>query len=96
MVKVERRGRRRTKNAGCGYIFTWRNGENTSGNREWNNEFGVCYLIFFPSSPSISPLFVNSIQICTHWENDSIEFIRLEELKEQTVREMQGNAGYEW
>ena len=37
-----------------------------------------------------------SIQICTRNPNDSIEFVRLEELKEPTMREIEGSVGYEW
>ena len=37
-----------------------------------------------------------SIQICTYFENDSIEFMRLEELKEPSIREIEGSEGYEW
>ena len=37
-----------------------------------------------------------SIQICTYAQNDSIEFIRLEELKEPTVKSIPEEQGYEW
>ena len=29
-------------------------------------------------------------------QNESVTFVRLEELKEPTVREIEGSEGYEW
>ena len=53
-------------------------------------EFGVCYFISLLSS------FHLSIQICTYAQNDTIEFMRLEELKEPRVTSIDGEEGYEW
>ena len=41
-------------------------------------------------------LIFTSVQICTSYRNDSIEFVRLEELKEPRVREIEGEKGYNW
>ena len=63
--------------------------------RELNSEFDVS----FPSysySTSISICLLISIQISTVLKNESIEFMRLEELKEPRVKSIDGEEGYEW
>ena len=37
-----------------------------------------------------------SLQICTGFQNDSIKFVRLEELKVPTVIRVEGEEGIEW
>ena len=59
--------------------------------REWNLEFDILLIFLLVSIYS----FVFN-QICTYNQNDSIEFVRLEELKEPRVREIEGSVGYEW
>ena len=42
------------------------------------------------------PLLI-SIQICTYCQNDSVEFVRLEELKSPSVvGDINGEEGLEW
>ena len=58
-------------------------------------EFAVCYFIhFFVHVYSFNSLLI-SIQICTLAKDNSIEFMRLEELEEPGVREVYGR-GYGW
>ena len=37
-----------------------------------------------------------SIQICTSYQNESFEFVRLEEPKEPQVKSIPEEQGYEW
>ena len=64
---------------------------------ELNLEFHICFsfLAFFLTS-SISICFLISIQICTAYLNDSVEFVRVEELKEPSVRYMERGVGMKW
>ena len=65
--------------------------------RECLIELNLVFDISFPSySTSISIYVLISIQICTAFQNDSIEFMRLEELKEPRVKFIDGEEGYEW
>ena len=62
-------------------------------------EFGVSYyllLFLFFYYHRLFLLFISIMQVCTYWENDSIEFVRLEELKEPSVKSIDGEKGYEW
>ena len=67
---------------------------------ELNLEFDIFLLFpsYSSSSFSVSILFVLfiSIQIGTLFENDSIEFMCLEELKEPSVKSIDGEEGYRW
>ena len=54
-------------------------------NLEFDNYFHFFLLIFI----------YLSIQVCTACSNDTVEFMRLEELKEPRVREIEGSFGYE-
>ena len=59
-------------------------------------EFAVCYSNYSSDYISISFIFyLISIQICTLAKDESIEFIRLEELKEPGVKMLFGD-GYDW
>ena len=53
-------------------------------------------LVFDISFPSYSAFIYSSIQICTKFQNDSIAFMRLEELKEPSVKSVRGEVGYKW
>ena len=37
-----------------------------------------------------------SLKVNTYWQNDAIEFLRLEELKQPNVRSLEGEEGIEW
>ena len=53
-------------------------------------EFGVwCFI-------SVSASIYLSIQICAYYQNDSIELMRLEELREPRVKSIDEEVGYEW
>ena len=65
---------------------------------ELNLEFDISFPYYYYSS-SISILFdysYLSIQICIYYQNESFEFVRLEELKEPSVQSIDGEKGYEW
>ena len=59
-----------------------------------NLEFDISFR-FYCYSTSISCLFI-SIQVCTYWQNDCVEFVRLEELNTPTARTIEGEKGLEW
>ena len=56
---------------------------------ELNLEFDISF-------PYYSASIYLSIQVCTYFQYDSIEFMRLDELKEPRVKSMDGEEGYEW
>ena len=59
-------------------------------------EFGVWYFISYLYLYFYLVYLFISIQICTYFQNDGIEFKRLEELKEPRVKSIDGEEGYEW
>ena len=66
---------------------------------ELNFVFAVLfYIAFFQVLRFYFFLFLTSIQVCTGNQDDSIEFLRLEELKEHDVSEFEeeGGEGYMW
>ena len=56
---------------------------------ELNLEFDISF-------PFYSTSIYLSIQISTKFQNDIIEFMRLEELKEPSINSIDGEEGYEW
>ena len=56
-------------------------------------ELNLVFDIFFLYYSASIPL---SLKICTKHQNDSIEFMRLEELKEPSVKDIDGEEGFEW
>ena len=62
---------------------------------ELNLEFDIIFDFFLPFIQLLF-LFCLSIQICTYCQNDTIVFMRLEELKEPQVKSIRGEEGYEW
>ena len=60
-----------------------------------NLEFDISFPYYFSYIPLLFLEFL-SIQICTYNRNDSIEFMRLEELMEPSVKRIPEEEGYEW
>ena len=54
-------------------------------------QFGVCYSISLLFS-----IYLFVFYICTQYQNESIDFMRLEELNEPTVQSLEGEQGYMW
>ena len=90
ICEVERRRR--------GHCIGLLEGHNSSDSlRECLIELNLVFDISFVSSSSCSTCIYFSIQICTYYQNDSIEFVRLEELKEPSaVRGMEEEVGLSW
>ena len=61
---------------------------------ELNLEFDLLFPSYY--SPSFSSVYPVCIQICTCYKNESMEFVRLEELKEPRVKEIEGQDGLWW